>query len=57
MRIIPYILLAVAILCALFADALDKKFDCHKKLRFVIFIAAAGVAVISLTAIFVSLYR
>lgn len=55
MKTVSYLLLAAAIIGALFADVLDRKFDGHKKLRFVILAAAAGVAVISLAAIFVPL--
>ena len=55
MKTISYMLLAVAIVCALFSDYLDRKFECHKKLRFIILVAAAAVAVISLIAIFIPL--
>lgn len=52
---IQYILLAVAIICALFADKLDQIFDGHKKLRFVILISAAGVTLICLISVFAQL--
>ena len=52
---IQYILLAAAILCALFADKLDQVFDGHKKLRFVILVSAAGVALICIISVFVQL--
>ena len=52
---IQYILLVVAIICALFADKLDQIFDGHKKLRFVILISAAGVTLICLISVFAQL--
>lgn len=55
MKMISYILLAAAIICALSADYLDRKFECHKKLRLIILVAAAAVAVLSLIAIFIPL--
>ena len=55
MKMISYILLAAAIICALSADYLDRKFECHKKLRHIILVAAAAVAVLSLIAIFIPL--
>lgn len=48
---IQYILLLSAILCALCADKLDKAFECHKKLRFVILVSAAGVSLICIISV------
>ena len=48
---IQYILLSVAILCALFADKLDQVFDGHKKLRFVILASAAGVILVCMISV------
>lgn len=52
---IQYILLVVAILCALFADKLDQVFDGHKKLRLVILVSAAGVSLVCIISVFAQL--